>query len=134
MKVKNFIGKSVNGFTVINTYKVILPSGATTRKVLLKCDDCGREFERNSGVDFNHIKCKCKCGYLKPKKSKFVKFELNGKVYTQTELCENYDINVNTFKSRLKNGLTVEQALQKTFICKCEICHKEFTSNRPNKK
>ena len=132
MKVKKYIGKSVNGFTILDSYAVKLQSGAITRKVLLKCDSCGREFERNSGVDFKHIKCKCKCDYLKPKKMHYIEFD--GKTYTQTELCKKYGVNVSTFRSRLEMGLTLEQALRHEFYCKCDICGKEFVSKRPNKK
>jgi predicted nucleic acid-binding Zn ribbon protein len=132
MKVKNFIGKSVNGFTILNTYPLELPSGKKTRRVLLKCDNCNREFERNSGVNFEHIKCKCM--RAPKKKKKFVYYELNGKKYTQTELCKTHNITVGTFRSRLKCGLSLEEALQKEFVCKCEICEKEFIANRPHTK
>ena len=134
MKVKKYIGKSVNGYTILDTYVVKLSSGAITRKVLLKCDNCGREFERNSGVNFSHIKCKCKCDYLKPKKSHYNYIEYNGEKLTQTEFCKKYNIAIGTFRSRLSKGMSIEEAIQKNFVCVCEICHNEFISDRPNKK
>ena len=130
MKVKNSINQSVNGFTILDTYKLVLPSGKSTRRVLLKCDNCGREFERNSGVDFEHIKCKCMCA--KPKKSKFVYYELNGERFTQTELCNRYEISQSTFKSRLKRGATIEEAISGKYERVCEICGKNFKSTSYN--
>lgn len=135
MKLKKHLGETINGFTIISVYNKILPSGKNARKVLLRCSDCGREFERTASQDFSCIKCKCKCEYLKKEHNpKFKFYEVNGEKFTQTELCEKYEISVETFRSRLRTGLTVEQSLQKEFRCTCEICGKTFISSRPNKK
>lgn len=132
MKVKKSIGKSVNGFQILDTYPVELPSGAKTRKVLLRCEKCGREFERNSGVNFDHIKCKCMCAPVKPTKFRYV--EWHGKKYTKTQFCKLHSININTFNARLKSGMTIEDAVKSEFLLTCEICGKQFVSDRPWRK
>lgn len=129
MKVKDYEGKSVNGFTILDSYSVTLLSGKSTRKVLLKCDKCGREFERNSGVDFEHIKCKCMCAPKKPTKFKYITYK--GETYTQTEFCKIHDISDGTFRSRIKRGLTIDEAIQKEFTKVCPICEKEFKAKNP---
>ena len=126
MKVKQYEGKSINGFTILDSYSVNLPSGKTTRKVLLKCDRCGREFERNSSVKFGHIKCKCMCTPKKPTKFKYISY--GGKTFTQTEFCKIHGISVGTFQSRIKRGLTLDEAIQKEFTKTCPICGKEFAA------
>lgn len=132
MKIKKYIGKTINGFKILDSYGIILPSGKKTRKVLLECENCGRIFERQAGVDFEHIKCKCMCKYLKPKKQKYHFIEWQGKRYTETDFCKMHNILVGTFKARIKSGMSIEESIQKEFVCKCEICDKEFISKRPN--
>ena len=134
MKVKKLIGKTINGFTILDTYLAISKSGNQTRKVKLKCEDCGEVFERCSGVDFDHIKCKCKCEYLKPRKQKFHFIDWQGKRYTQTEFCKIHDINPTTFRYRIKIGMSIEDAIKKEFEHTCEICGKKFIHTLPNKK
>lgn len=134
MKVKKLIGSEVNGFKIIDTYKTITENGKPTRKVLLECAECGRIFERNSGADFKRIKCKCKCKYLEPKKEKYHYIEWNGERYILTDFCEKFGIKTGKFAYRLKQGLTVEEAIQKEFLCKCEICGAEFISEKPFKR
>lgn len=131
MKIKQMIGKTINGFTILDTYAVNYPSGAIGRKVLLRCEDCGRKFERCSGQDFNTIKCKCKCKYLQPKKEKYHWIEHEGKKYIMTDFCREHDINVKTFQSRIDRGMSIDDAIKKIFTCECEICGKQFESNRP---
>lgn len=134
MKVKKFIGQSVNGFTILDTYAVELPSGSTTRRVLLRCEECGREFERSSGSDFSSIKCKCKCEYLKPKKEKIHWIEYGGKKYSETDFCKMHGVNIGTFWNRVNRGMTVSEAVLSEFRCTCRTCGRAFESNRPNKK
>ena len=129
MKVKKYIGKTVNGFQILDSYLIELPTGKRTRKVLIKCEKCGREFERNSGVDFEHIKCKCMCAPTKPAKYCFIEWQ--GKKYTKTDFCKLHEINVSTFDSRLKSGLNVEDAVKHQFLAVCEMCGKQFISSRP---
>jgi predicted nucleic acid-binding Zn ribbon protein len=61
-------------------------------------------------------------------------FELNGKVYSQRELCKEFDISEDTFSYRLRRGMTVEEALKKEFTKSCVICGKTFTHKRPDAK
>lgn len=133
MKVKQFIGQTVSGFKILDSYKVILPSGASTRKVLVQCENCGRKFERNSGVNFEKIKCKCKCKYLQ-KKCKYHYIEYNGTKMTITDFCKKNNINVSTFSTRLKKGLSVEDALKGTYERVCALCGKKFNSKKYNTK
>ena len=124
MKIKKFIGQKVNGFWVVDTYPRITANGKKTRKVLLRCDDCGREFERQSGVDFEHIKCKCKCTSY-PKKH-FKKYKLNGKEYLLVDLRRIYGVSESTIGNRLKLGYSIEEAVTNKTKKICPICDKEF--------
>lgn len=130
MKVKKYIGQTINGFKILDSYVVELPSGGKARRVLLECESCKRQFERNSGIDFNHIKCKCKCEYLKERKQKYHFIEWNGQKYTETDFCKMFDIKVSTFRNRIKQGLSVEDAIKKEFTKICPICDKEFKTFR----
>ena len=134
MKVKKYIGKTINGFQIIDTYPKLTENGKKTRKVLLRCEDCGRMFERGSGVDFEHIKCKCKCADYGKQPRQYHLIEYDGKVYKMTDLCREKGIPTETFRVRIKNGLSVEEALSHEFTNTCVICNKEFTSKIPNKK
>lgn len=134
MKLKKYIGEIINGFLIVDSYIVILPSGKKTGRVLLKCQNCGREFERGASVDFEHVKCKCKCKYLEEKEPRDKIIKWQGTEYNQTQFCKLHNISVNKFKYRLNLGLTVEEAIQNEFICKCKICDKEFISNKPTAK
>ena len=134
MKVKKYVGKTVNGFKILDTYVKTLPSGKTTRKVLLKCENCGREFERCASVDLDHAKCKCKCEYLKPKPCKYHFIEWQGRTYTQTEFCKLHDIKVSTLRSRLAKGMSIEQAIQNEFEKVCPICGKTFITTKLTEK
>lgn len=126
MKIKKFINQEINGFLILDTYIKMTPNGKKTRKVLVRCLDCGREFERASSVDFEHIKCKCKCEYLKPKKEKYHFIEWEGVRYTETDFCKLHEINPGTFRSRIANGETIEEAVSKALKKICPVCEKEF--------
>ena len=101
-----------NGFTILDTYTRQLINGTIVRKVLLKCDKCGREFERCSGVDFAHIKCKCMCKDQEAKTPKFKIIEYKGKQYYLTEFCRENNIPVSTFQSRLSRGMSIDEAIK----------------------
>ena len=133
MKVKKYINEVVNGFKIIDTYVIELPSGAKTRRVLLECQCCGQRFERCSSVDFEHIKCKCKCKYLKPRKQKYHFIEWNGKRYTYTDFCKLHNISPGTLRSRLKAGYTLDEAIEKGLTHTCVICDKVFKYPRVSK-
>lgn len=136
MKIKQYIGQIINGFLILDSYKKDLPSGSTTRKVLIKCVECGRVFERNSGVNFEHIKCECKVKYKNKKLKRLHEktIEYNGEIYNQTELCKKYNIPDRTMSDWLKKGISIDEAIKREFILKCVICDKEFKSDRPGKK
>lgn len=131
MKVKKYLGKSVNGFTILDSYPVTLESGKKTRKVLVKCDKCGREFERNSGVDFSHIKCKCMCAPVKPTKFHYIEFE--GGKFTLTQFAKAHSINIRTLSDRLAAGESPEQAIKDEIEKECICCGKKFLGKRINK-
>lgn len=132
MKVKKYIGNTINGFKIIDTYQKITPNGKKSRKVLLQCENCGRMFERQSGVDFEHIKCKCMCA--PEPECKYHYLEYNGERYIAAELCKNFGIPVTTVMNRIKKGYSIEDALKSEYICKCQYCGKEFESKRAGKK
>lgn len=134
MKVKKLIGQNINGFIIVDTHVVTLPSGKRTSKLLLKCSRCNREFERNSGTDLTHVKCKCMCKYHKPERQLYHLIEWQGKQYTQTNFCKLHNINASTFQSRLEKGMSIEEAISNKFNLTCEICGNNFISNRPGKK
>lgn len=133
MKIKKHINEIINGFKIIDSYIVELSTGSKTRRVLVECQDCGRQFERNSGVDFEHIKCKCKCEYLKPKKQKYHFIYWNGQQYTQTAFCKMFDISPSTLNQRLDRGYSLEEAIQKDLTHTCVICDKVFKHPRIGK-
>lgn len=131
MKVKKYIGKSVNGFVIKDSYLKELPSGIKARKVLLECENCGRYFERRSSVDFEHIKCKCMC---RPEPKRHKKYEYHGELYSVAELSRLSGISESTIWGRLKKGDTVNQAIsgEHLYDLKCEACKKWFTSRHKN--
>lgn len=131
MKVKKHINEEINGFIILDSYVKITETGKKSRKVLLRCADCGREFERQSGVDFDHIKCKCKC---QPEPNHYIKYLWNGKELFASELCRINGISEGTFSRRIKDGMTAEEALQKEFKKICPICDKEFYAKYRSKK
>lgn len=133
MKLKKIKGQVINGYLVKDSYHIELPSGCKTRRVLLVCQKCGREFERNAGVDFDHIKCKCMCK-PSPQKREFRFVYYKGIQYTMTEFCKMNNISVGTFSSRIKNGMSIEDSIKKEFINTCVICEKTFVDKRPGKK
>lgn len=57
-----------------------------------------------------------------------------GKRYAQTDFCKMHDINPGTFRSRIENGMSIEDAIKKEFEHTCEICGKKFIHTLPNKK
>lgn len=128
MKVKKLKGKTINGFTILKTHQVVSSSGKKHSKILLKCNRCGREFDRGSGVDFEHIKCKCMC---KPKpKSKFKYIEFKGKTYTQAEFCRLHNISETTFGSRIAKGESPEDAVKDKVQKVCKCCGEQFEGRR----
>lgn len=134
MKIKQYIGKTINGFQIVDTYARVTENGKTVRKVLLKCEDCGRMFERGSSVDFEHIKCKCMCADYGKEPRQYHMVEYNGKSYRLTDLCRENGISSGTFRSRIASGLSVDEALCHEFESTCIICGKRFTDTRPHKK
>lgn len=58
----------------------------------------------------------------------------NGGWHSKSVLCETAGVSISTLNYRISLGMSIEEALQKEFLCKCEICGKEFASKRPNKK
>lgn len=126
MKVKKFINQEINGFLILDTYPKTTANGKKTRKVLLRCSDCGREFERAASCDFNSVKCKCKVKYLQPKqdRSRFIEWE--GVQYRQAEFCRLHNISEGTLTYRLRNGATIEEAVSETIKKICPVCEKEF--------
>ena len=117
MKVKKLIGKTINGFTILDTYPVTTKAGNKTRKVKLQCVECGRIFERTSSVDFDHIKCKCKCKSGKTI-GKYHSIEWNGKRYTKAEFCRANNLNYEMFCKRIKNGMPIEKAMTESICSK----------------
>lgn len=69
----------------------------------------------------------------KEKPAKRAKVSYEGKEYTVADLSRLVNLPESTLHSRLKSGLSIEEALQKEFNCICTICGKEFVSKRPNK-
>lgn len=133
MKVKKFINQEINGFLILDTYPKTTANGKKTRKVLLRCSDCGREFERAANCNFESVKCKCKVKYLQPKQDRRRFIEWNGVQYRQSEFCRLHEINLGTFRTRIKNGETVEEAISQTLKKICPVCEKEFDGKHSEK-
>lgn len=133
MKVKKLIGKTINGFTILDSYGVVYPSGSKGRKVKIKCENCGREFERTSGVDFDHIKCKCKCvDYMRPKK-KYIYVTYNCETLNLSKFCKKYGLNERTTRDYIKKGLPINEIVTGEFSCVCKLCGETFKSSKPSK-
>ena len=125
MKIKQMHGEIIDGFLIIDSYKGETKNGFPTRKVLLKCQKCGNEFERNASIDdFSHVKCKCqvKSKSSVPRK----KYLYNGKEYYLFELAEMSGVDHSKISRRIKAGYSLEEATTKTFNRVCVICGKEF--------
>jgi len=126
MKIKQYLGKTINGFTILNTYDIITENGGIARRITVRCEDCGRIFSRSSGADFDHIKCKCKVAYLNRPKVERYFIEWQGIKYTKKDFCRVNNIGVGVFTRRLEKGMTIEEALQKEIKKECPICHSMF--------
>lgn len=131
MKVKQYINQVVNGFLIIDSYSATTANGKKTRRVLVRCMDCGREFERAAKVDFEHIKCKCKC--VSYNKKHYKKYEWNGKEYLLVELSRISGVPSETLSYRFKLGYSVEEAMTNRAKKICPICGKEFEAALVNK-
>lgn len=91
-----------------------------------KCAWCGNEFKTNKPAEkWCCEECKMHSRESR-KKNKYITFE--GKKYTKTEFCKVHDIKVSTFDSRIRRGMTVDEAIQKGFTKICPICEKEFSA------
>ena len=132
MKVMKFIGKEINGFIVLDSYARTMQNGKTVRKVLLKCAKCGREFERCSSIDFDHIKCKCmtKSANIKPMNYTLVTY--NGETLNASQFCKKYGLKDRTVRNYLKRGVPVEEIVKGEFTCTCKLCGKQFIGKRPS--
>lgn len=120
------INQEVNGFLILDSYIKTTTNGKLTRKVLVRHVKCGNEIERSSSVDFQHLKCKCMCS---PEPLHHEKIIYNNIEYSKTDLCKKYGINVSTFNSRIKRGLSIEQALQNEWEKRCNYCNKWFKTD-----
>lgn len=118
----------VYGFKIICIYKQKNDNGRFVNRVVLKCQDCGTTLVRGSSCDkaLQHIKCDCK------NKSKQIKhrqkIEWEGQLYTQKEFCELHNINHSALRSRVKSGMSLEDAVKSEWTRNCIICGKEFTT------
>ena len=101
------------------------PNNKKTRKMLLECENCGRVFERASGADFEHIKCKCMCA-PEPEHRKLI--EYNGKLYMKKELAKKAGVSPHVLNYRLNKGMSIEQAMQNEWEYRCVECSKWFKS------
>ena len=133
MKVKQLIGQVVNGFKILDTYVKTTENGKKTRKVLVECQNCGAIIERSSGVDFEHLKCKCKCVSYSPNyktDNHVTKYQHNGKEYRLFELVNLFGTPRDKIYYMLKKGYPIEIAIKGKVKRECVICGKEFeTSN-----
>lgn len=67
---------------------------------------------KDNNGDYTPENCKWSTGKEQSnKKRNNIIINYNNETYTQTQLCEKYNIKVTTFKDRLKRGLTIEEAL-----------------------
>lgn len=133
MKVKKFIGQNINGFLIIDTYPVITPNGKKTRKVLVKCNRCGREFERHSGQDFNTLHCKC-MNKVEVRKTQPKMISYGGKEQTFLSFCKDHQIDSKDSYHRLDAGWTADDLIRGSLIRKCEQCNQLFNTKCMNKK
>lgn len=133
MKWKKMKGEIINNYMIIDTYSSLSKNGAKTYKVKLKCQRCGKEFEKAAGVDINHVKCKCMIK-SKDNPNHITKYNYQGSNYTIGELARNNNVPIATVRYRLKIGLPIEMAIKDSFIHTCVICGKEFEDNHYNTK
>lgn len=135
MKIKKLIGHTINGFTILNAYTGVSASGKNTYKVLLRHEQCGREFERHSPQNFDHLKCKCMCEYLKPKPEKYHWVEYDGERMILKDFCQKYGLNVHTTSARIRNGWTPQECIDGIHLYKleCKKCGMWFESKMPNR-
>lgn len=90
------------------------------------CANCGKSFVTDKAAQkWCCENCKSECR-AKQKKHKPIVY--NGIAYTQTEFCKIHGVSVGTFQSRIKRGLTLDEAIQKEFTKTCPICGKEFAA------
>lgn len=134
MKWKRNIGKIINGFEIIDSYIIIGDNGGKLTRVKLKCSRCGAIFERSQAVSIENIKCKCMCvNYGKPEPIPRSTYEYQGKQYHLHELSELCGVSRDKLGARLRQGVSIEMAIQKNYIKICPICDKEFKTDRINR-
>ena len=131
MKIKKYIGKEINGFLILDTYVKLTENGKQTRKVKIRCTKCGREFERASSVDFDHIKCKCMCKYIQIQKKHYSFVTYNNETLNMAEFCRKYNLNKDTTRSRIDRGVPIDEIVNGEFKSTCKFCGEEFISNKP---
>lgn len=134
MKIKQYLGETINEFTILNTYDIITENGGTVRRVTVRCEDCGRIFSRSSGADFCRIRCKCKVAYLNKPKAERYFIEWQGIKYTKKDFCRANNIGVGVFTRRLEKGMTIEEALHSDYTKECPICHRTFVFRQNGQK
>lgn len=125
MKIKKLHGEIINGFLIVDSYPAKTKTGAKTRRVLLKCQKCGAEFEKSTSVEFSNIRHNCQPKIKRdivPRK----KYLYNGKEYYLFELAEMSGVDSGKIGYRIKQGYSLEEAITKTFNRVCVICGKEF--------
>lgn len=134
MKWKQNIGKIINGFEIIDSYIKIGDNGGKLTRVKLKCSRSGTIFERSQAVSIEHIKCKCMCvNYGKPEPIPRRTYEYQGKQYHLHELSELCGVSRDKLGARLRQGVSIEMAIQKNYIKICPVCDKEFKTDRINR-
>ena len=127
MKVKKFIGQTINGFLILDTYQVITTNGKKSGKVLVRCERCGREFERTSSQNFNTLHCKC-MNKVEERKTQPKMITYNGKEQKVIDFCDSFGIDKNLTYGRLKAGWTAEDLIRGSLIRKCEQCNSSFNT------
>lgn len=130
MKIKTLIGQSINEFTILDSFAADSKSGNKTYKVLLRCERCGREFERCHPRDFSHVKCKCMCEYLKPKPEKYHWIEYDGERMILKDFCHKYGLQRETTSGRIRRGWTPQECIDGKHLYKieCKQCKMIFDS------
>ena len=129
LKWKQFKGKILNNFLIIDSYCSISKNGLKTWKVKLQCQRCGAEFEKAAAVDINNVKCKC---MVKRKPNPIHKYLYHGKEYRLFELEKISGVSTYTINNRLKRGMCIDDALKLKFKHTCVLCGKEFESKQQN--
>lgn len=120
------IGDAIQGFTLLER---------RDHKLLVRCNECGRVYEKHYPTEYSHYKCECMKPPPKPPRQ-FVLIAFEGKTQNATEWAREKKISRETIVKRFRAGLPLEEVFKpyRKQARECLYCGKSFMPNRCDQK